>query len=46
MVIDMFIEEINHQNPTFAPVQPEANPAEDYDQSTRYVDLGGHYMQE
>ena len=36
----------NHQNPTFAPVEPEANPAEDDDQSTRYIDLGGHYRQE
>ena len=40
MVIDLYIEEINHQNPTFAPVEPEANPAEDDDQSTRYIDLG------
>ena len=40
LVIDLYIEEINHQNPTFAPVEPEANPAEDDDQSTRYIDLG------
>ena len=34
------IEPMNHQNPTFPPVKPEANPAEDDDQSTRYIDLG------
>ena len=28
---------------TFAPVEPEANPAEDDDQSAGHIDLEGHY---
>ena len=35
------VQQIDQQNPGFAPVEPEANPAEDDDQSTRYIDLGG-----
>ena len=43
LVIDLCIEEMNHQNPGFAPVEPEANPAEDDDQSAGHIDLEGHY---
>ena len=46
LVIDLYNEQTSQQNHTFAPVEPEANPAEDDDQSTRYIDLGGHYKQE
>ena len=38
-MIDLYNEQTSQQNPTFAPVQPEANPAEDDDESARHIDL-------